>query len=189
MSIKKPRMTVLAGTNGAGKSTITKRMNHEIGEIIDLDQMVREQQSDYFTVGKQVIRLVDQYIESRTSFSIETTLSSQIIFKQIERAKSNDFNIHSFYVGLLDVDLHLLRVQERVRRGGHFISEEDIRRRFVRSIRNLPKLIQLSDFTSVIDNTISPKQLLSFEANRLVFQNKTLPNWVSENLRDFFMEN
>jgi shikimate kinase len=47
-------MTVLAGTNGAGKSTITKRMSHEIGEIIDLDRMVREQQSDYFTVGKQV---------------------------------------------------------------------------------------------------------------------------------------
>jgi predicted ABC-type ATPase len=59
-------MTVLAGTNGAGKSTILKRMNHEIGEIIDLDQMVREQQSDYFTVGKQVIRLVDHYIDSGT---------------------------------------------------------------------------------------------------------------------------
>jgi predicted ABC-type ATPase len=80
-------------------------------------------------------------------------------------------------------------VQERVRRGGHFISEEDIRRRFERSIRNLPKLIQLSDFTSIIDNTFSPIQLLVFEANRLVFEHQTLPKWVSENLRDFFIEN
>ncbi len=189
MSIKKPRMTVLAGTNGAGKSTITKRMNHEIGEIIDLDQMVREQQSDYITVGKQVIRLVDHYIDSGTSFSIETTLSSQIIFKQIERAKSSGFEIHAFFVGLLDVDLHILRVQERVRRGGHFITEQDIRRRYERSIRNLPKLIQVSDYTSVIDNTLSPTQLLAFEAERVVFQHQPLPIWITENLRDLLTEN
>jgi len=98
LRIKKPRMTVLAGTNGAGKSTITKRMINEIGKNIDLDRMVREQQSDYLTVGKKVIGLVDDYIDSGTSFSIETTLSSKIIFKQISRAKSQGFEIHSFYI-------------------------------------------------------------------------------------------
>ncbi len=139
-----------------------------------------------------MIRLVDDYIDSGTNFSIETTettLSSQIIFKQIERAKSFGFEIHSFFVGLLDVDLHILRVQERVRRGGHFISEHDIRRRYERSLRNLPKLIQLSDYTSVIDNTFSPTQLLAFEAERVVFQHQPLPNWVTENLRELLTEN
>ena len=66
----------------------------------------------------------------------------------------------------------------------HFISEEDIRRRYERSIKNLTKLIQVSEFTSVIDNTVSPRQLLAFEAGRLVFQHRLLPTWIIENLGD-----
>jgi predicted ABC-type ATPase len=108
----KSRMTVFAGTNGAGKSTITRHLTDGLGVIIDLDRMVREQGSDYFTVGKQVIKLVEQYIRMNTSFSIETTLSSKIIFQQMNMAKASGFEINAYYVGLLDVDLHILRVQE-----------------------------------------------------------------------------
>jgi predicted ABC-type ATPase len=83
------------------------------------------------------------------------------------------------YVGLLDVDLHILRVQERVKRGGHFISEEDIRRRYDRSLKHLPRLIELADRVSVIDNTVTPVQLIQFEASRLVFKRDSIPDWVT----------
>ena len=182
MTETKPRMTVFAGTNGAGKSTITRHLTDELGVIIDLDRMVREQGSDYFTVGKQVIKSVEQYIQTSTSFSIETTLSSKIIFQQVEKARASGFEIHAYYVGLLDVDLHILRVQERVKRGGHFISEEDIRRRYDRSLKNLPRLIELADRVSVIDNTVTPVQLIQFEAGRLVFKRDLLPDWVTVHL-------
>ena len=86
------------------------------------------------------------------------------------------------YVGLLDVDLYILRVQDRVKRGGHFISEVDIRRRYDRSLKNLPRLIELADMVSVIDNTVIPVQLIQFEASRLVFKRDPLPDWVTVNL-------
>jgi predicted ABC-type ATPase len=182
----KPRMTVFAGTNGAGKSTITRHLTEGLGVIIDLDRMVREQRSDYFTVGKEVIKSVEQYIQTNTSFSIETTLSSKIIFHQMEMAKASGFEIHAYYVGLHDVDLHILRVQERVKRGGHFISEEDIRRRYDRSLKNLPKLIELADKVSVIDNTVTPVHLIQFEVGRQVSKLEHLPDWATLHLRRFF---
>lgn len=42
MNNPKPIMTVFAGTNGAGKSTISLQMKEWLGELIDPDQIARE---------------------------------------------------------------------------------------------------------------------------------------------------
>ncbi|WP_251036042.1 dephospho-CoA kinase [Paenibacillus sp. ISL-20] len=46
MSDTKPIMTVFAGTNGAGKSTISLQMREWLGELIDPDQIARELKPD-----------------------------------------------------------------------------------------------------------------------------------------------
>jgi predicted ABC-type ATPase len=71
------------------------------------------------------------------SFCQETTLTGKTIFKNISEAKDRGYKIVMHYVGVESVDISLQRVAERVRRGGHGIPEEDIRRRYDVSLQNL----------------------------------------------------
>ena len=45
------------------------------------------------------------------------------------------------------------RIQTRVASGGHYVAEADVRRRFLRSLDNLPVAIARSDEARLYDNT------------------------------------
>jgi predicted ABC-type ATPase len=154
------RMTVIAGTNGAGKSSFrTKLLDEAFGIPVDPDMIARginpnSPESISFTAGREAIKLVNYCIENQLSFSIETTLSgSSTIFKQIHAAKKREFIVNSYFVGLESVHLHIERVYDRVQKGGHYIPTEDILRRYERTLENLPLLISLSDNILILDNS------------------------------------
>jgi predicted ABC-type ATPase len=87
-------------------------------------------------------------------------------------------HVSIWYVGLSSPELHIARVQRRVSRGGHDISEEDIRRRYERSRLNLIELIPHLTSLKVFDNSFeadledaqAPKPILvlSMENGRIV---------------------
>jgi predicted ABC-type ATPase len=87
--------------------------------------------------------------------------------RQILKAKKQGFQISLFYVGLEDVELHILRVAERVRKGGHFIAEEDIRRRYNRSLAHLEGALVIADRTNIIDNTQALRNILKIECGQI----------------------
>ncbi len=57
------------------------------------------------------------------------------------------------YFMLPNVDLHITRVNQRVKMGGHFVSDEDIARRYIRANSLFPKLLNKADTAYVYDNT------------------------------------
>ena len=57
------------------------------------------------------------------------------------------------YVGLGDAKRNIQRVQQRVQNGGHDVPIEDIKRRFERSMANLPLATELADSFAVYDNS------------------------------------
>lgn len=150
----KPVMTLFAGTNGSGKSTLTASMKDSVGFVIDPDRIARERNMSSYLAGKEVIKLVNTCIEEKINFSLETTLSGNLPFAQINRAKENGFTVAVHYVGLDSLDLHKERVQARVRKGGHHIPDEDIERRYERSLINLTKVIPQVDYCYIYDNSV-----------------------------------
>ncbi|WP_246281385.1 hypothetical protein [Saccharibacillus qingshengii] len=75
-----PVMTVFAGTNGAGKSTISLQMQEWIGEVVDPDQIAmrlnpNDPRSADLTAGKEAIRRIRALIAAKQNFTVETTLS------------------------------------------------------------------------------------------------------------------
>ncbi|PAD72842.1 zeta toxin family protein [Paenibacillus campinasensis] len=156
----RPSMTVYAGTNGAGKSELTKILKHRNPDIvvIDADEIAKsyshlpKNRAD-FAAGREAVKLVRQCIEEGKSFSIETTLGGKNVLNQMQLAKKSGFSINLYYVGLDSVDLHIDRVAQRVAKGGHHIPEEDIRRRYVTSLENLPQAIRLADRSFLFDNS------------------------------------
>lgn len=92
-------------------------------------------------------------IETRQSFIFETTLSSNHALRMMSDAKAAGFHVNLLYVALDTVERNIERVRSRVRKGGHNIREDVIRRRYARSLDNLAKALKLADEAALIDNS------------------------------------
>lgn len=173
-------MTVFAGVNGSGKSTLTRLMADYVGLIIDPDSIAKQKELSSFEAGKEVIRKVSSCIEEGISFSLETTLSGTLPFRQIEQAREKGFYVRMFYVGLSNVKLNLDRIKIRVSQGGHDIPEEDVLRRYPRSLRNLSKAMEVCDEILIYDNSVDFELVCIVECGKEVYKNKGVEApWVS----------
>ena len=164
MPKKTPRIYVLAGTNGAGKSSIAGAMLIEEGveyfnpdeaaeliRVANPDITLEESQSAAWEEGR---RLLERAIHERLDYAFETTLGGRTIPALLEQAMEAGIEVHIWYVGLTNVELHIERVHARVKRGGHDIPEERIRQRYARSLLNLIQLMPKLTELMVYDNSV-----------------------------------
>jgi predicted ABC-type ATPase len=160
---EKPCIYVLAGTNGAGKSSIGGAILLQHGvEYFNPDEAARliltanpgitqaEANSAAWHEGK---RLLERAVAERCSFAFETTLGGQTITALLDRALSEGVEVRFWYVGLRSPELHIARVRSRVARGGHDIPEETIRARYNGSRLNLIRLLRKLTELRVYDNS------------------------------------
>lgn len=183
-------MTVFAGTNGAGKSTLTRQLENYVGEIIDADAIAKRlnpknPESVSAAAGRETLMRVGECIKDGRSFSIETTLAGGNAIRQMEQAKKLGFEVDLFYVGLENVEYHIKRVGMRIAQGGHSIPEVDIRRRYARSLNNLPRAMAIADRSYVFDNTSEFTQLLEVEKGKLEYRVQKLPEWAERAILTF----
>jgi len=152
-----PCIYVLAGTNGAGKSSIAGAMFEQAGGAYfnpdDAARLIRSrhpaisQAEANGAAWEQGRRLLERAITERLTFAFETTLGGKTITALLEQALGVGGEVRIWYVGLSTPGLHLARVRARVARGGHDIPEAQIRARYDASrlnlIRMLPRLTEL----------------------------------------------
>jgi predicted ABC-type ATPase len=165
MPARKPaHIYVIAGVNGAGKSSIAGAAFREFGgDYYNPDEIARSlsnanpkltQEEANSTAWHQGVRLLRRAIDERLDFAFETTLGANTIPRLLAEAAKKHLEIHVWYVGLSSPELHLARVQSRARRGGHDIAEHHIRRRYEHSRLNLIELLPLVSGLRVYDNSI-----------------------------------
>jgi len=196
---QRPCIYVLAGTNGAGKSSIGGAMFLQKGvEYFNPDEAARlilsanpgvaqaEANSAAWHEGR---RLLERAIFERCSFAFETTLGGHTITALLDRALAQRIEVRIWYVGLSSPELHIVRVRSRVARGGHDIPEERIRDRYDRSRLNLihllPKLTELrvydnSEETDPFAGTVPEPMLILHLARGTVVSScdlKLTPEW------------
>jgi predicted ABC-type ATPase len=157
------RIYVLGGVNGAGKSSIAGAAFRAYGgDYYNPDEAARallNAHPDMSATQANVAawlhgrHLLEQAIAERLDFALETTLGGNTIVGILARAAAAGVRIHTWYVGLEGVELHLARVRSRVRRGGHDIPERDVRRRYERSRLNLIYLLPRLAALRVYDNS------------------------------------
>jgi predicted ABC-type ATPase len=113
-------LTVVAGPNGSGKSTLTKALDFDGREnLLDPDAIARGRnpsnpRSVALTAGREILQRIQDYLDQRISFAIETTLASKRTLGMMEKAKVRGFNVQLVYIGLDTPERGVLRVQERV---------------------------------------------------------------------------
>jgi predicted ABC-type ATPase len=158
-----PRIYVLAGTNGAGKSSIAGAMLlRQRVEYFNPDEAARRiraanpgisQTQANGAAWHEGKRLLERAIAERLDFAFETTLGGRTITALLERAVARGFEVRIWYVGLNGPELHIARVGARVAKGGHDIPEPRIRERYDASRLNLIRLLPSLSELWVYDNS------------------------------------
>ena len=158
-----PCVFVLAGANGAGKSSLGGAALLEHGvEYFNPDEAARRilaanptivQEDANSAAWHEGKRLLERAIAERLNFAFETTLGGNTIPALLERALESGIEVRVWYVGLNTPELHVTRVRSRVERGGHDIPEAKIRERYHRSRLNLVRLIRKLTEVRVYDNS------------------------------------
>lgn len=154
---------MLAGVNGAGKSSIAGEAFRDAGgKYYNPDEAARlirklnrrlTQAEANGLAWQQGRQLLERAIAERLDFAFETTLGGGTIPKILGAAAERGAEIRIWYAGLDSPEHHIARVRVRVRKGGHAIPEADIRRRFDNSRLNLIELIPKLAALRVYDNS------------------------------------
>jgi predicted ABC-type ATPase len=157
------RITVIAGVNGAGKSSVAgEALRQRGGEYFNPDEATKE----FLAVSPSMSndeantrawaegrRRLEEATRDRLDYAFETTLGGSTITALLFEALDQGLEVAVFFVGLASVELHLARIASRVAAGGHAIDESKVRERFVSSIKNLVRLAPYVTELLVFDNS------------------------------------
>lgn len=149
------RLYIIAGCNGAGKTTASYTILPEIlncSEFVNADEIARglspfQPSSAAIEAGRLMLKRIEKHLTSGNSFAFETTLSTRSYRALVKRAKELGFQVTCVFFWLQSENLAISRVQSRVKEGGHDIPEEVIRRRYHSGLKNFFEL-----FLPLIDN-------------------------------------
>lgn len=182
------RLFVLAGVNGAGKSSLGGAAIQASGaEFFNPDiaaARLREQQPALtaeqanglaWTLGR---RGLEKALAEGLTYAFETTLGGASITRLLLEGARAGAEVHVWFAGLATPELHLRRIAARVAAGGHDIPEAKVRERFDASRSNLVKLMPHLASLRVYDNSLEadpragkrprPVLLLQMQAGRVV---------------------
>lgn len=138
----KPSLYILAGANGSGKSTISKVFLPTQGLVyINPDDIAREicelhPESAKIAAGRETLRRIDSLLSEGVSFAMESTLSGSLYVNMLNRAQQLGYKTSIIYTFVESPEICIARIAARVKKGGHFIPDADVRRRYVRSKKN-----------------------------------------------------
>lgn len=124
-------------------------------------------------------------LEQETRFSFETVMShkSKLDFMRIAKAKG--FKVYLYFVTLTDPHLNVLRVQTRVKEGGHNVDEKKILDRYSRTMDNLIDAIKIADSAYIFDNSGSEIKLVAQKENGKLFTlGEYIPSWYKKYVLD-----
>ena len=194
-----PRIYVLAGVNGAGKSSLGGAAFRAAGaDYYNPDEAARAlmaanpalTQADANSgAWRKGVELLMRAIRERKNFAFETTLGGNTISGLLMEATPKRIELYVWYVGLSSPELHIERVRARVRQGGHDIAAEHIRRRYEHSRLNLINLLPRITALRVYDNSTDadpatgkipkPKLVLHMENGKILNRRnlRSTPDW------------
>lgn len=166
--------TIIGGVNGVGKSSLLGvfvAVDSCLGLIIDTERAAGVENAE---------RLTDDCLSKGISFTLETTLSGVKTLKTIKRARDLRYLVRLYYVGVGSLDESISRIQNRVRKGGHDIPEEDVKRRYNKRFEDLAKVLPYCNEVYFYDNENGFCEVAQYRNGSLIFTTKNIPEWLKE---------
>lgn len=147
---QKKKIVILAGPNGAGKTTFAREFlpkEAACPRFINVD-LIAEGLSPFdpeiaaFQAGRLMVQEIATRVRRRESFAFETTLSGLRYARLIPEWRKKGYSVKLIFLKLPNPEMAIARVIARMAQGGHAVTEEVIRRRFVAGWRNFQQIYQ-----------------------------------------------
>lgn len=165
-----PRVVVIAGINGAGKTTASVPLLTRVLRIptfVNADAIARglnglNPEGEAMRAGRLMLQQLDDLGERRADFAFETTLAARSYAGWLGRLRPLGYEVLLHYYWLNSPELAVSRVAARVQAGGHHIPEATIRQRYARSASNFFELyLPVCDYWEVYDNSLTRRVLVA----------------------------
>ena len=164
---------IIAGANGVGKTTFARAFLREYDyEFLNADEIAKSlsaenPQDKKISAGKLFFQQLNNAVAGNKSLLIESTLSGRYLQKFIENVKTKNYQITIIFLFAESPEILIERIAERVKKGGHFVPDGDVRRRFVRGRRNFWEVYKdLADSWSLIYNSEGRFQEIALSENK-----------------------
>lgn len=157
-----PDLYIIAGCNGAGKTTASYTILPEIlncREFVNADNIAAglspfNPESVAIEAGRIMLARIKELLQNGVDFAFETTLSTKSYVSLFKKAQEAGYQVTLLFFWLDSPITARNRVIKRVSKGGHNIPQDIIKRRYYRGVKNLMNLyIPVCDRWIVLNNT------------------------------------
>lgn len=165
-----PRMYIIAGCNGSGKTTASYTVLPEMLEctqFINSDEFAKsfnpfKPEAAAIRASRFMLMKFHYLFDKNMNFGIETTLATKTLLKMAQKAQSVGYEVTIMYIWLRNPDMAVERVKARVATGGHFIDEQTIRRRYYTGLHYFfSEYIPFCDHWLLMDNSTPPLRIVA----------------------------
>lgn len=162
---KKMNLYIIAGCNGAGKTTASFTVLPEMlkcREFVNADEIAAgispfNPEGVAIQAGRLMIDRIIQLLKDGETFAFETTLATRSYVKLIQQAKKRGYFVTLLFFSLSTPEQAQRRVAQRVSMGGHNIPSDVIVRRYEAGLQNLFQLyMPVCDYWTLYDNSNCP---------------------------------
>jgi predicted ABC-type ATPase len=191
---KNKQLWLLAGGNGAGKSTFYRTRLEPLGlPFVNADSLAKqlypEQAEQHsYEAAKIAEAMRTQLLQQGRTFCFETVFSHPSKIDFIASAKAIGYEIVLGFIHLDLVSLNQARVAQRVSEGGHSVPEDKTSSRIPKLLQNIQQALPLCDHSYLLDNSRlnNPfKRIAEIHNGQITHKESPLPKWAKGLLIDY----
>jgi predicted ABC-type ATPase len=183
------QLWVLAGGNGAGKSTFYNLHLAKYGiKFVNADLIARDMDSENleavsYRAATVAANIREDLISQGVSFCFETVFSHESKIDFVAQAKANGYKIILVYFHLFDSSLNEARVKQRVSEGGHSVPTEKIHSRIPRTMKHIKTALSIVEEARILDNSSKDdpfQQIIVMKSGNYEVKAESLPEWAGK---------
>lgn len=191
---RKKQLWLLAGGNGAGKSTFYRTQLETRGiPFVNADILARQLFPEHpeqhsYEAAKIAEELRKQLLKEGRSFCFETVFSHVSKIDFVAQAKAIGYEIILAFIHLDEVELNHARIAQRLTEGGHDVPPEKISSRIPRTLKNISQTVALCDHVYLLNNSRLDNPFLrvaEIHHGQVTIKQKPLPEWAKGILKDY----
>lgn len=206
-----PSLFIIAGSNGAGKSTTGKyylpAVIREKYEIFDGDKLFAAKRKELYKkvtpslkdAGRLAADWLYEYFEQcvanalleNNHFVYEGHFPEDENWNTPLRFKNARYTVHMIFMGLSALSLSELRVMDRAKMGGHNVPFFEVERNYYGNLYQLNRHFHIIDELLILDTSESePKTLAVFQNGKLTacLSASSVPAWFKQGLPQLYKQ-